>query len=202
MDPSPEQLRRFVEIFHHEYADYHNHKETVSYTALALYVGAFGAALVSKDWPPDWSEGWMRLLLSIVAASLAWLFALWFVGWQLLRRRMAAVRVAAAEKLLSKWVSNTPDAADSNPATNVHPASPRRWWHRFWPLWPPAAPVPAGDLKDGHYPSVVINAVRSQVSWPGSEARGHEAIITGVIHFLWLGVIVKTVLVVCLAPAA
>lgn len=193
MDPSPEQLRRFVETFHHEYADYHNHKETVSYTALALYVAAFGAALVSKEWPPAWSEGWMRLLLSIAAASLAWLFALWFVGWQLLRRRMAAVRVAAAEKLLSKWVSNTPDDRDSDPATNVQSVSFPRWWHLFWP---PAAPVPAGDLKDGHYPAVVIKAVRSQVSRPGSEARAHEAIITGVIHFLWFGVIVKTVLVV------
>ncbi len=195
MTESREQMCRFVETFHREYVEYHNHKETVAYTALALYVAAFGAALVSKEWPPPWGDGWIRLLLSIAALSLAWIFALWFIGWQLTRRRMAAVRVAAAERLLASWASSSPDDKGSALAASTPSAGPAHWWHLFWT---PATPEPAGDLRDGHYPAAVINAVHSLRSWPGSEARVHEGVIIAAVHTLWLVAVVKTVVVVCL----
>jgi hypothetical protein len=170
----------------------------MAYAGFALYLTAFAAGLISPRWPPSWncSSPGVRFLLSFAVATMGWLTALGFVGWQLLRRRLAAIRVAATEKLLTRWLTESPRDTDLQPWQYDSPdqsrALRRKWWHFFWP---PAAPVPEGDVKDGGFPSVLVAAWRAQESWPGTQARTHETGIILVGWLLWLALVIKTALV-------
>src|SRR5262245_8898505 len=102
----PEMIRCATEFVFHlreHYRAYHDHKESMAYAGAALYVVAFGSALIMKDWPPSW--GHAKVTLTILGLTTAWLVMLIYLKWQLRRRRWAALRVAGAEKLLAKWIT-------------------------------------------------------------------------------------------------
>lgn len=48
-----ERAERFLTNFINTHEAYHNHKETMAYAGTTLFVAAFGAALVSDNWPPS-----------------------------------------------------------------------------------------------------------------------------------------------------
>ena len=190
------QLRTFVANLRDRYARYHAEKESMAYAAFAAYLVAYVTALVSGGWPPKWAQSVpvLRFGLATFAATALWLVALWFIGWQLIRRRLAAVRVAAAERLLTRWLTIEPRVEEAQPWMRdpKEREPPGLWWHV---LWPPAAPIPEGDVKDAQFPAVLVTTWRSQELWPGTAARNHEKGLVIVGWFLWLALLVKTAIV-------
>jgi hypothetical protein len=85
----------------------------MAYAGLTLYLAAFGALLISREWPPDWLKPDKQLTDLLITST--WALALFFVKWELLRRRWAALRVAGIERLMAKWTSNDPSNDDLLP---------------------------------------------------------------------------------------
>lgn len=139
---NPEMIRRATEFIFHlreHYRAYHDHKDSMA----ALYVVAFGSALIMKDWPPTWGSA--TLTLTILAITTAWLGMLVYLKWQLRRRRWAALRVAGAEKLLAKWITEPPTEEDlraGNRGTHPRATSDLSWMDH---LRSPACPNRTGQ---------------------------------------------------------
>ena len=45
-------LREYASVEYARHVAYHNHKETVAYVCLGIYVAAMGSILASNNWPP------------------------------------------------------------------------------------------------------------------------------------------------------
>jgi len=167
----------FVEAYRDRFAAYHRHKEAMAYAGFAFYLASAGAALVSAFWPIRWSglSPSADAVFSILLALLMWCAALWYLRWQLIRRRLAAVRVAGAEALLAKWLTKPPEDADRQPwrfqKKGDEVAAADRWWHFFWP---PATPMPKPDVPDNDLPAALVAECRRQDYWNSTQALGHE----------------------------
>lgn len=182
----PAEARRFVELLLDQYNKYHDHKETMAYSAFALYAAAFAWLLVSKEWPPHWPSP-----LPIVTVAAAWLLALWFIGWQLKNRRLAAIRTAAAERLLASWLTKPPSSQDLAPWRDPikQPGMKR---HLLGFLCPPLAPLGQADLADSSYPGALVSLWLQQNAGRGTGARRNEVILTVAIWLLFVAVALKT----------
>jgi hypothetical protein len=189
-----DKLRAFVESFRDRYANYHDQKEKMAYASFAAFAAAFGTGIVSVHWPP-WcavTPPVLRFILAFGAATSAWVATLWFIGWQLLRRRLAAVRVAAAERLLLRWITTDPKDSDFSPA----PASQTADWKLRHLLYPPNAPLPEADVEEARFPITLVREWRSQTASLGTQAKKHERALVVAGWILWLVLVIKTAVVI------
>jgi hypothetical protein len=169
---------------------YHDHKETMAYAGITLYVAAFGTAILSKDWPPAW--GPYTRIKTIVAISVAWILVLRFVKWQLLRRRWAAIRMAGAHRLLARWVAAPPTAKDLETwkkRSGQRPSMVIRLIDHVVPLRRAVLPV---DVAQEVYPRALVEAWLEQARDHGSEALFHERWILLIGWLLYFALLIRT----------
>jgi hypothetical protein len=171
----------------------------MAYAGAALYVVAFGTALVSKDWPPAWGPSTKQL--AVVAASVAWLAMLFYLKWQLRRRRWAALRVAATERLLAKWISQPPTEADLAPWVPQPPQKSCSTTTVLDYLWPLREAVSAVDRTEAVYPSALVYALAMQEAGRSTEALNHERLVVVIGWALYIALVVRTMLFVADALA-
>jgi hypothetical protein len=115
-------------------------------------------------------------ILAVVAATLVWIAVLRFLRFQLTRRRWAALRVAACERLLAAWVQEQPSdeaLAVSSPKARP-PISLSDCLTNL--LWGTKAAVRAVDTGESVYPSVLVNELLAQEQ-RGTDALKHERLI-------------------------
>lgn len=194
--PASEKARELVTVELQRYLVYHDQKETMAYAAFALYVGAFGAGLVSTAWPPlDWSPSWLP------AATIVggWFGVLWFMGWQLRRRRLASIRVAGAERLLARWVRTPPAPNDLDLwGASTAEADPQRTRGRNLTallgllLLPPVAPLPKADVDDKEHLRALVVAWNDQTQDRRTAAVLHEWLLVAFGYALGILVFMKT----------
>jgi len=176
---TPDQIARatkFVEDMLGREATYHQHKEGAAYAGITLFAGIAGAAAVSGAWPPDWGAN--STVLAVLAATLVWFAVLLFLRFQLTRRRWAAMRVAACERLLASWLQRTP----TDDALGVREPKPDDRQAisscdivlNF--LWGNTAAVRAVDLKQAVYPKALVEELLAQESRP-TGALQHERLV-------------------------
>jgi hypothetical protein len=192
MSEAPADARDRAAIFIRDlgkrYEAYQTHKETMGYAGFAVYVAAFGTALVTKDWPP-----WGSKHLVVLGVTVAWVFVLIFVKWQLLRRRWAAIRVAGVERLLARWVVHAPtsgDLATWKKEPHARPGASVRIIDHIWPLKRAVVPV---DVSQETYPCALVEAWRAQAADRGTAAISHERLVVVLGWLLWAAVLLRTV---------
>jgi hypothetical protein len=73
-----EQLKHVVDFIQKlldRWANYHNHKESMSYTGFALFTGAAGVILIAEKWPPTvWGKH--QTLIAVFALTAFWVLML------------------------------------------------------------------------------------------------------------------------------
>lgn len=177
--PTPEQIantRKFIEDMLSREAAYHQHKEGAAYAGITLFAGIAGTATVSGGWPPEW--GPYSTVLAVLAATLVWIAVLRFLRFQLTRRRWAAMRVAACERLLAAWLQKIP----SDDALVLREPKPEdRQAISSCDivencLWGNAKAVRAVDLKEAVYPKALVEELLAQENRP-TGALQHERLI-------------------------
>ena len=91
-----------LQIIHNRQA-YHDHKERMAYNAATLYIAAFAALGIST---PFWKE-YQPLVFLMTSLILVFFAAtgLFYVSWQLTRRRRAAVVSNACFRVAATWLS-------------------------------------------------------------------------------------------------
>lgn len=172
-------------------ATYHQHKESAVYAGITLFAGVAGAGTISGTWPPDW--GRYSVPLALGAVTLLWLVVLMFLRFQLTRRRWAALRVAACERLLAAWIQDQPsdEALAYSPSTSRPPPSlcdtVANW------AWGCKAAVRAVDTAQSTYPSALVNELLDQER-RGTDALIHERLIL-LTGWALYGILILTVLV-------
>lgn len=178
-------LKRIIDFVSDEigrYADYQKHKESVAYTGLALFTGATGLVLTSKDWPPSvWNSN--VCVLSIITLTAFWFAVLFFLRFQLQRRRWAALRVAGCERVLVRWATNKIDterlSADKRPQLDENEKISTLLRIIDW-VWPQKYSVLAieepKESDKPYYPGVLIDAWR-EAEESGTAALRHERLI-------------------------
>jgi hypothetical protein len=171
----------------------------MAYAGAALYVAAFGTALVSKDWPPGWGPS--TNLLAVLAATVGWLAMLLYLKWQLRRRRWAALRVAATERLLAKWISQPPTEADLAPWVPQPPQKSCPTTPLLDYLWPLREAVSAVDRTEAVYPSALVYSLAMQEAGRSTEALNHERLVIIIGWVLYFALVVRTMFFVADALA-
>lgn len=157
-------------------AAYHQHKEGAAYAGITLFAGIAGAAAVSDGWPPEW--GAYSTALAVLASTLVWAAVLTFLRFQLTRRRWAAMRVAACERLLAAWLQQAP----SDDALALREPKPGDREAICLSdivencLWGKARAVRAVDLKESVYPKALVGELLAQEERP-TGALLHERLI-------------------------
>lgn len=93
------------------YGTYHNQKEQMAYTAVALYLGAAGwlAFMDAESW--NKTRTWQHYMLFAASALAAFLY----IRWQLRNRQIAADIVAACTSLAARWLVKPPTSHDLQP---------------------------------------------------------------------------------------
>lgn len=186
-----ERARAFVFDMLGREAAYQQHKESAAYAGITLFAGIAGAGAVSGAWPPDW--GRYTAPLAFGAATLLWAVVLTFLRFQLTRRRWAALRVAACERLLAAWIQEQP----SDEALAVAPSALRpvtSVWARVanW-IWGSKAAVRALDTKQSVYPMSLVNELLAQ-ELRGTDALKHERLIL-LTGWTFYGILILTALI-------
>jgi len=180
-----ERASGFVEAMLGREAAYHQHKEAAAYAGITLFAGIAGTAVVSKAWPPEW--GTYTTTLAIGAATFLWVVILIFLRFQLTRRRWAALRVAACDRLLAAWLQVQP----SDEALVLLPSAPRppvSFCDKAANcIWGSKAAVRAVDTKESVYPGALVKELIAQEE-RGTNALKHERLIllTGWVFYIVL----------------
>ena len=187
-----ERATTFVRDLMKRYGAYHNHKETMGYAGITLYIAAFGTALVAKEWPPAWGPA--SKAVTILGITGAWLVVLTFVKWQLLRRRWAAIRIAGTERLLAKWVREQPSVQDLSTWTKQAKQSPPVWMRIVDYIWPLHKAVVAVDVTQEVYPRALVEAWRDQAAERGTAALIHERLVLITGWVLYVALAIRTVI--------
>ena len=180
-----DEMQRRAEAYLIDFIDgtrrYHNHKEFMAYTAVALYVGVFGTVIIQENWPPRWLNENL-LWVPVIAAFLLLLF----IRWQLLYRRWAAVHGAGAKALLARWVHDPPNEFGLRllgrrrvPSGNKVP----RFFGIFFPL---PKIIPVGDVSYGSYPRALAKEFVRQRRTLRTGALRSERILTSLIWIVFL----------------
>jgi hypothetical protein len=175
--PTSEQVNsvtKFIEGMLSREAAYHQHKEGAAYAGITLFAGVAGTAAVSRAWPPEW--GPYANVLAILAATLLWAAVLVFLRFQLTRRRWAAMRVAACERVLAAWLQQPPSdsALARRPGEYRSPVSSCDMVANV--LWGKAEAVRAVDVSESVYPSALVEELLAQEKRP-TGALQHERLI-------------------------
>lgn len=193
-----ERVADFARVQLARYSEYHAHKETMAYVGFALFAGVVGTILVSGNWPPDaWGD--YKKILALIGLSLAWAVVLMYLRFQLRRRRWAALRIAACERVLAMWATkkltdpNDLDAADRQSSAKV------MWLYRFvdfiWPLRRAVKaieqPKTEPQKSEPVYPRVFVSALE-HVEQNNTDAIYHEWLIHGTAWGLYLAAIART----------
>ena len=186
-----ERARAFIFDMLGREAAYHQHKEGAAYAGITLFAGVAGAAAVSSAWPPQWGK--YTTFLAVIAASLLWFTVLRFLRFQLTRRRWAALRVAACERLLAAWVQTEPsaEALTTSPSTTRPPISLCDCVANH--LWGTKDAVRAVDTVESVYPSALVNELLAQET-RGTDALKHERLILLCGWALYVVLIIATML--------
>jgi hypothetical protein len=178
-------LKEFAYASLERYSEIRDHKETMAYAGIALFVGATASALVSNDWPPS---GWgsSKDILAFLALTGVWILVLWYVRFQLRRRRWAALRVSGCDWLLASWLSGSPLPSDKHWTTEVdRKRQPSRYLRRIDFFWPMDHAVAATDPRVKVYPTALEQAwLKAEVR--GTDALEHERLIHAAGWLLWL----------------
>ena len=185
-----ETLRQFVSSEMERYSNLRDHKETMAYAGLALYMGAAGSALVSENWPPVW--GGHSKLLAVIAITLLWVVVRLYLRYQLRRRRWAQLRVAGCEWLLVSWLPRAPKQEDPKEKLAASGKQAPLWVHMVDFLWPLKRGVGALDRSMNVYPPELERA------WTDAERHGtdvlkHEWLIQAALWLLYAAWLAKTV---------
>lgn len=178
------------------YYEYHAHKENMAYVGFALFAGVVGTILVSVDWPPV-AWGVHKMILALIGLSVAWLALLFYLHFQLRRRRWAALRIAACERVLARWVTNDLAAddvkvADRNSSSRVGWAC---WFVDFF--LPLRGSVKAIEKLENTknpklcYPQVFVSALEEAES-NGTAAIYHEWLMYGTGWLLYFAAMIRT----------
>ena len=83
---------KFVSMLREHYANYHNHKETMSHAGLLVQLGLFTFIISLRKWPPTWCPDvhvpseWS----AFIVYTFLWLLITLYIGWQLSNRREAS----------------------------------------------------------------------------------------------------------------
>jgi hypothetical protein len=191
----------FVKAEMDRYRGYHDHKESMAYAGITLFIGAYGAALVSNAWPPQWIAS--SPITLIAALTGIWLFVLVFAKWQLVRRRWAALRIAGCERLLARWITQVPSEQDL--ATWRAPAAEERGRRERLVgvakaavltvtdhVWPLRSVHPVVDVHEEVYPTALVR------EWQEQEGRGtaalfHERLVVVLGWLVYAAVLLRTV---------
>jgi hypothetical protein len=169
-----EHARAFVFDMLDRTATYHQHKESAAYAGITLFAGIAGAAATSSSWPPHWAHHTQILAVSL--ATLLWIAVLVFLRFQLTRRRWAALRVAACERLLADWVQKEP--SDKELATSTSNARPPIDCCSCVAnsLWGSKKAVRAVNTEESVYPRALVDKLLAQEE-RGTDALKHERLI-------------------------
>ena len=185
--PMQERATQFVRDALQHYRAYHNHKETLAIAGITFHVTAFGVALISKDWPP------YRPLLTSVLITLAWLLILFYLKWQLHRRRWAAMRMAGAERLLARWISQPPSPDELKPAPVEKKKQPSICTILIDYVVAVKGVEPTVDISEPVYPTALVRLWQEQEERERpTRAIVQERFIVLVGWILWLALLVRT----------
>ena len=177
------------------YSEYQAHKESMAYVGFALFAGVVGTILVSGDWPPS-AWGIYNETLALIGLSVAWFALLFYLRFQLRRRRWAALRIAACEHVLARWATNDlgrpedPQAANQNSKSKVNWV---RWIVDFLVPWPGAVAAieKAKPGAQGIYPAAFVTELE-QAESNRTDAIYHEWLIHATGWLLYLAAMVRT----------
>ena len=194
-----EKVADFARVQLARYSAYHAHKESMAYVGLALFAGVVGTILVSEKWPPA-AWGGHGKILALIALSLAWAAVLFYLRFQLHRRRWAALRMAACERVLAMWA--TKQLADPNDlaAADRQSSAEVKWCARFvdfavWPLRRAVKaieqPKNATEKTKPIYPRVFVSALE-RVEESGTDAIYHEWLMHVTGWGLYVATMVRT----------
>ena len=103
---------------------YHNHKEAMSNAGFLVQISLFGSIVTETLWPPEWVRKILYfvddpILIANIITFLVY-FILWFlihyyIRWQLINKRIAALYFAGFEKAFLKFLSTSKDNLDCTP---------------------------------------------------------------------------------------
>jgi hypothetical protein len=91
------------------YGAYHHHKETMAYSATALFLGGMSTFIVSDFWH-QWPRDHKVALAAGIMVTTA--LTLGFVLWQFQQRLIGSDMVAACTDLTADWITAPPIETD------------------------------------------------------------------------------------------
>jgi hypothetical protein len=181
----------YVAHLDEHYRSYHDHKETLAYNAMALYVGAFGIALVTKDWPPAWAI--RDPLFGFWAVTAAWLVFLLYIKWQLRKRRWAALRAAGTDRMLARWTISPPSAQELEIIKATGTREPDCWEMIVDHIWPLRAAVPVLEGDEPVYPRALVETWLTVQRNKGTSAVVNEGLLIVIGWCLYLALLARTI---------
>lgn len=118
-----------MDVLLQQYERYHNHKETMAHTGLALQFAFVAAILNMELWPPEWVFQYKFInpyyLSGFMFFSIWFLFHI-FMRWQLRKKRYAALFYAALMRTLLSWSKDQPKGKDLKPYNSNNLSSSSR----------------------------------------------------------------------------
>lgn len=167
---------------------YHNHKEQLAIAGITFQVSIFGAALISKEWPPDFLYNpWSSMALT----TFAWLLILFYLKWQLRKRRWASLRIAATERLLAKWITVPPTTEDLKTLPQQAGLKIPLSLLLLDYIIPVRSITSAVDVSESVYPAALVISLKEQEG-KKMGAIEQERFIVLVGWFLWLALLIRT----------
>lgn len=192
--PAPSDLQERATAFalhlSDRYRAYHDHKESMAYAAITLYIAAFTSALISDKWPPDWGRS--TRVLAVLAITGVWFLFLSFVKWQLRRRRWSAIRIAGLERVLASWVPHPPSTDDLARWSGQERNRPSFWVTIVDHIWPLRRAVPPVDVSQEVYPRALVLAWLKQARERGTSAIFHERLVVVAGWAIYLALLART----------
>ena len=99
-----EYLNKKLELWH----SYHNHKENMSNAGFLVQLSLFGAVIVEALWPPKWVSSVTELahLATFLTYFMLWFLIHYYMRWQLVNKRVAAIYVASFDRAYLNYSLN------------------------------------------------------------------------------------------------
>ena len=176
------------------YSEYHAHKESMAYVGFALFAGVIGTILVSGDWPPN-AWGIHNKTLALIGLSVAWMALLVYLHFQLRRRRWAALRIIACERVLARWATEDLRSPEDLQAADGPINSKVNWicWFVdiFVPLPGAVEAIKRPKNRSRIYPGAFVRALE-EAEQKGTAAIYHEWLMYAMGWLLYLSAMVRT----------
>lgn len=106
-----EKIQRWLEVMSSQFANYHNHKESMAHAIFAVelaWLGFFLGGAVFPEWSVNLIAKGEFYVVFLIVLLVSWLIHI-FLLWQLRMRRVASAWVDAANLTLLKWAQITPE---------------------------------------------------------------------------------------------